>query len=119
MEKGKAVLDNMKPGREKDNLEQKLKDLDARWNDLSERISQRGDKLQEIEPSASKYSNSSEPFTNWLSESEERLKECEKIPEDEESATQQLEILEVRLSLKLNAQNKSWRKGQRTFSQAS
>lgn len=95
MEKGKAVLDSMKPGREKDNLEQKLQDLDTRWNNHSERISQRGEKLQEIEPSAGKYVNSSEPFTSWLSESEERLKECEKIPEDEESATQQLELLEV------------------------
>lgn len=103
IEKGKAVLDNMKPGRDKDNLEQKLQDLEARWNDLSERITQRGDKLQEIEPSASKYVNSSEPFTNWLAESEERLKECEKIPEDEESVTQQLEILEVRFTLNLNA----------------
>ena len=95
MEKGKAVLDSMKPGREKDNLEQKLQDLDTRWNNHSERISQRGEKLQEIEPSAGKYVNSSEPFTSWLSESEEHLKECEKIPEDEESATQQLELLEV------------------------
>lgn len=102
MEKGKAVLGNMKPGREKDNLEQKLEDLDTRWNNLSERISQRGEKLQEIEPSAGKYVNSSEPFTNWLSESEERLKDCEKIPEDEETATQQLELLEVSLASEIN-----------------
>ena len=94
------MLESIKPGREKDNLLQKLEDLDARWNQLSENISQRGEKLEHVEPSASKYVNSSEPFTSWLLESEERLKSCEKIPEDEESTTQQLELLEVRLVLK-------------------
>lgn len=102
MEKGKAMLDSMKPGREKDNLQQKLEDLDTRWNQLSENISQRNQKLKNVEPSASKYVNSIEPFTNWLAESEERLKSCEKIPEDEESTTQQIELLEVSLVLRLN-----------------
>ena len=101
MQKGKAVLETMKPGREKDILQQKLEGLETRWNELSEKITQRGEKLQDIEPSASKYVNSSEPFTNWLLESEERLKDCEKIPEDEESSTQQLELLEVRLTFSL------------------
>ena len=92
----------MKPGREKDKLEQRLKDLDTRWNELSDKIKERSEKLQEVEPSASKYLDCSEPFTTWLSESEERLKDCEKIPEDEESAAQQLELLEVGFVSKYN-----------------
>lgn len=92
----------MKPGREKDKLEERLKDLDTRWNELSDKIKERSEKLQEVEPSASKYLDCSEPFTTWLSESEERLKDCEKIPEDEESAAQQLELLEVGFVSKYN-----------------
>ena len=97
MQKGEAVLGTMKPGREKEKLEQRLQDLDTRWNELSNKINERSEKLEEVEPSASRYVHCSEPFTNWLLESEERLKNCEKIPEDEESATQQLELLEVRV----------------------
>lgn len=95
MQKGEEVLKTMKPGGEKEKLEQKLKDLDRRWNELSDKINKRSTKLLEVEPSASKYVHCSEPFTNWLSESEDKLKDCEKIPEDEESAAQQLELLEV------------------------
>lgn len=89
------MLETMKPGREKEKLEQMLKDLDTRWKELSDKINERSEKLEEVEPSANKYVHCSEPFTHWLSESEERLKDCDKIPEDEESAAQQLELLEV------------------------
>ena len=95
IQNGQEVLETMKPGKEKENLEQMLQTLETRWNELFDQIKERGEKLQEIEPSASRYVHCLEPFINWLSESEALLKDCEKMPEDEDSATQQLEILEV------------------------
>ena len=97
MLKGEEVLQTIKPGTDRENLEQRLQDLATRWNELSEKINERSTKLQEVEPSASNYVDCVEPFTSWLSESEEIVKECEKIPEDDEGTTQQLELLEVGL----------------------
>ena len=93
------MLQALKPGAEIEKLKQRLQDVDTRWCDVSEKINERRAKLQEVEPSASKYVESSEPFTTWLSESEGRLKECDNIPEDDESTTRQLELLEVCLVL--------------------
>ena len=99
IKKGEEILQAMKPGTENEKLKQRLQEVDKRWSDLSEKINERRTKLQEVEPSASKYVESSEPFTTWLSESEGRLKECENIPEDDESIARQLELLEVCLVL--------------------
>ena len=89
------MLQALKPGAEIEKLKQRLQDVETRWCDVSEKINGRRAKLQEVEPSASKYVECSEPFTTWLSESEGRLKECDNIPEDDESTTRQLELLEV------------------------
>ena len=99
IKKGEEMLQALKPGAEIEKLKQRLQDVDTRWCDVSEKINERRAKLQEVEPSASKYVECSEPFTTWLSESEGRLKECDNIPEDDESTTRQLELLEVCLVL--------------------
>ena len=95
MEEGKQVLENLPPGREKDKLERKLKELEKNWNELAERIDGRKEISEEIEPSTEQYYNTCQDFTGWLDDAEKRLKDTEKLPCDAETLQQTYDMLEV------------------------
>lgn len=98
-EEGKQVLDGLKPGREKDKLERKLQELETSWDELTSKVKDREEKLQEVEPTAQQHHNTAEVFTAWLTEAEQRLEQCEEMPSDEEELIRQMEVVEVGFEL--------------------
>ena len=93
------MLDNLKPGREKDKLERKLQELEECWNELAERLENRQEKLDEIEPDSERYYNTCQDFTVWLDDADKRLKDIEKLPCDAEELQHVHDLLEVCKSL--------------------
>lgn len=96
---GQKILETLPEGPEHDKLETKLDNTKTRWQDLSDKLNEHSTKLEYVKPTAKVYEETSDPFMNWLSEAEARLKDCDKIPSDQEELMHVQEMVEVSLQL--------------------
>ena len=98
LEDGRAVLDRMKPGEEKDQQQEKLDNLVSRWSNLKEKTDDLQRKIDEVQEASKKHMTKNDPFKDWLDEAEKKLDKIKPISCDEDLVENVLEELEEVLS---------------------
>ncbi|XP_050437249.1 dystonin isoform X15 [Adelges cooleyi] len=86
---GNEVAANADP-RERKEIEQQLKDLSQRFNNLDRGATKRMDDLQRAMVVAKEFIEKLMPLLEWLDKSEKKIKDMELVPTDEEKIQQRI-----------------------------
>lgn len=86
---GNEVIANADP-RERKEVEQQLKELSQRFNNLDRGATKRMDDLQRAMGVAKEFLEKITPLLEWLDKSEKKIKDMELVPTDEEKIQQRI-----------------------------
>ena len=71
--RGNSLLESLEQGKEKENLEAKLGESEARWNDAKQRSRDHSNRVAATIPQAEDYNDALNNHTTWLTDTELKL----------------------------------------------
>ena len=90
---GQDILESLDPGEEKDELEEKLNDLTARWDAVKTKIDDRKSKIEQVSPVAKTHHESLQSLLPWMSDTEDWVSSLEPVSCDEKGISKEQKTL--------------------------
>lgn len=90
---GQDILESLDPGEEKDELEEKLNDLTARWDAVKTKIDERKSKIEQVSPVAKTHHESLQSLLPWMSDTEDWVSSLEPVSCDEKCISKEQKTL--------------------------
>jgi archaellum component FlaC len=85
------LIENAEPSPDRDNLEQKLQDIKARWGAVKAKTSDRDVEITNHAPGLHNYYTHVDPFTDWLTSIDKKLSNQEPVSCDSRAIDRQVE----------------------------
>ena len=95
IQKGEHFAESLKPGEEKDAVNDKLHEIKHRYNDIVDRSKTMHDTITTVVPVAQKFVEKSVTFKEWLKQTEDAFNDLEPVPCDEEELSRQVKHVKV------------------------
>ena len=85
VKQGQNLVESTEPGAEREELENKLSDVKARWDEVKQKAADHMDLVNSTVPEAEKYQEAADSLGPWLPEAENALASLEPVAADEDS----------------------------------